>query len=114
MIYYISFPDIVLRDIFHTSTEYHMYHSYTLFQYSMPSLCIAHYLTGVSVRSHSWIACRRRAQCPSILCHDLFIKGDQMEIMALGGITLTQGLSLVRKEQRRFGILTSASGLIKR
>jgi hypothetical protein len=36
-----------------------------------------------------------------------------MEIMARGGITLTQGLSLVRKEQRRSGILTSASGLIK-
>ena len=36
-----------------------------------------------------------------------------MEIMALGGITLIQGLSLVHKEQRRSGILTSASGLIK-
>ena len=36
-----------------------------------------------------------------------------MEIMALGGITLIQGLSLLHKEQRRSGILTSASGLIK-
>jgi hypothetical protein len=26
----------------------------------------------VSVRSHSWIACRSRAQRPSVLCHDLF------------------------------------------
>jgi hypothetical protein len=69
-------------------------------------------LVLVSVRSHSWIACRSRAQRPSVLCHDLFIKGDQMEIMALGGITLTQGLSLVCKGQRRSGILTSASGLI--
>jgi hypothetical protein len=26
----------------------------------------------VSVRSHSWIACKSRAQRPSVLCHDLF------------------------------------------
>jgi hypothetical protein len=25
-----------------------------------------------SNRSHSWIACRSRAQRPSVLCHDLF------------------------------------------
>jgi hypothetical protein len=56
-------------------------------------------LQGVSVRSHSWIACRSRAQRPSVLCHDLFMKGDQMEITALGGITLTQGLSLVHKDR---------------
>ena len=37
-----------------------------------------------------------------------------MEIKTRGDITLTQGLDLVRKEQRRSGILTSASGLIKR
>jgi hypothetical protein len=37
-----------------------------------------------------------------------------MEIKARGDITLTQGLDLVRKEQRRYGILTSASGLIKK
>jgi hypothetical protein len=55
--------------------------------------------TPVSVRSHSWIACRSRAQRPSVLCHDLFMKGDQMEITALGGITLTQGLSLVHKDR---------------
>jgi hypothetical protein len=54
---------------------------------------------NVSVRSHSWIACRSRAQRPSVLCHDLFMKGDQMEITALGGITLTQGLSLVHKDR---------------
>jgi hypothetical protein len=30
-----------------------------------------------------------------------------------GDVTLTQRLGLVRKEQRRSGILTSASGLIK-
>jgi hypothetical protein len=36
-----------------------------------------------------------------------------MEIKTQGNITLTQGLSLVCKEQRRSGILTSASGLIK-
>ena len=36
-----------------------------------------------------------------------------MEIMALGGITLTQGMSLVHKGPRRYGILTLASGLIK-
>jgi hypothetical protein len=36
-----------------------------------------------------------------------------MEIMARGGITLIQGLDLVRKEQRRSGILTSASESIK-
>jgi hypothetical protein len=35
-----------------------------------------------------------------------------MEIMAQGDITLIQGLILVRKERRRSGILTSASGLI--
>jgi hypothetical protein len=37
-----------------------------------------------------------------------------MEIKTREDITLTQGLGLVHKEQRRFGILTSASGLIKR
>jgi hypothetical protein len=37
-----------------------------------------------------------------------------MEIKTRGDITLTRGLDLVRKEQRRSGILTSASGLIKR
>jgi hypothetical protein len=43
-----------------------------------------------------------------------FIKGDQMEVKTQGNIILTQGLGLVCKEQRRSGILTSASGLIKR
>jgi hypothetical protein len=37
-----------------------------------------------------------------------------MEIKTRGDITLTRGLDLVRKEQRRSEILTSASGLIKR
>jgi hypothetical protein len=37
-------------------------------------------MSDVSVGSHSWIACRSRARHPSVLCHDLFIKGDQMEI----------------------------------
>jgi hypothetical protein len=36
---------------------------------------ITHLVDGielaVSVRSHSWIACRSRAQRPSVLCHDL-------------------------------------------
>jgi hypothetical protein len=32
---------------------------------------IVHSLKGVSVGSHSWIACRRRAQRPSVLCHGL-------------------------------------------
>jgi hypothetical protein len=36
-----------------------------------------------------------------------------MEIKTRGDIILTQGLGLVCKEQRRSGILTSASGLIK-
>jgi hypothetical protein len=27
---------------------------------------------NVSIRSHSWIACRSRARHPSVLCHDLF------------------------------------------
>jgi hypothetical protein len=37
-----------------------------------------------------------------------------MEIKTRGDITLTRGLNLVRKEQRRSGIPTSASGLIKK
>jgi hypothetical protein len=37
-----------------------------------------------------------------------------MEIKTQGDIILTQGLGLVSKEQRRSGIRTSASGLIKR
>jgi hypothetical protein len=37
-----------------------------------------------------------------------------MDIKTRGDITLTWGLDLVRKEQRRSGILTSASGLMKR
>jgi hypothetical protein len=37
-----------------------------------------------------------------------------MEMKTRGDISLTQGMYLVRKEKRRSGILTSASGLIKR
>jgi hypothetical protein len=66
---------------------------------------------GAGIRS--WIACRSRAQCPSVFM-SRFDKWAIKWVETRGDITLTQGLDLVRKEQRRSGILTSASGLIKR
>jgi hypothetical protein len=44
---------------------------------------------NVSVRSHSWIARRSRAQRPSVLCHDLF-NGVIKWIKTQDGIALTQ------------------------
>jgi hypothetical protein len=44
---------------------------------------------GVSVRSHPWIACRSRAQRPSVLCHDLF-NGVIRWVKTQDGIALTQ------------------------
>jgi hypothetical protein len=67
----------------------------------------------VSVRSHSWIACRSRARRPSVFM-SRFDKWAIKWVETRGDITLTQGLDLVCKEQRRSRILTSASGLIKR
>jgi hypothetical protein len=68
---------------------------------------------SVSVGSHSWIACRSRARRPSVFM-SRFDKWVIKWVETRGDITLTRGLDLVRKEQRRSGILTSASGLIKR
>ena len=68
---------------------------------------------NVSVGSHSWIAYRSRAQRPSVFM-SRFDKWAIKWVETRGNITLTRRLDLVRKEQRRSGILTSASGLIKR
>ena len=43
----------------------------------------------VSVRSHPWIACRKRAQRPSVLCHDLF-NGVIKWVKTQENIALTQ------------------------
>ena len=67
----------------------------------------------VSVGSHSWIACRSRARSLSVFMSRLD-KWAIKWVEAQGDITLTWGLDLVRKEQRRSGILTSATGSIKR
>jgi hypothetical protein len=44
---------------------------------------------NVSIRSHPWIACRRRAQRPSVLCHDLF-NGVIRWVKTQENIALTQ------------------------
>jgi hypothetical protein len=68
----------------------------------------------VSDVSHSWIAMQEQSPTPISFMSRVVLMGDQMEVKTQGNIILTQGLGLVCKEQRRSGILTSASGLIKR
>jgi hypothetical protein len=64
------------------------------------SLIISYKLELVGVGSHSWIASRRRARRPSVLCHSGFlwvIKWTETR----GNVTLTQRLGPACMKQRR-------------